>query len=236
MRRAGLFLLALAGLPLLWALGETLLRGLAADLVGGPLITPERIWFCGGALGMVALYLWKGHALMVIYVFAHEMTHALAGILCLARIHRVSVRETGGFVELSKSNLFITLAPYCVPFYLLIAVGLRALTAWLWPGVIPEEPWHGLFGVLTLFHILYTIGALLTAGQPDLHEYGVLFSCWLILCVNLFCASVALTLAGRVPPRDQAYRLTACTIRTYRFAWETLRVPIQFVRDWKESR
>lgn len=215
MRRLSLFLMALVGLPVAWGLGEALLRGLAADVAEGPLLTSGRLWFLGGAAAMALLYVWKGRALMIVYVFAHEMTHALAGLLSFARVHRVSVRETGGFVELSKTNLAIVLAPYCVPLYLLFAVGARALTAWLWPGVLPEGPWLGLFGALTLFHALYTLGALLSMAQPDIREYGRLFSYWLILCVNLFFASVALTFAGRVGAFAQGRRMVSATAHAY---------------------
>lgn len=215
MRRFLLCLLALLGLPLAWGLGEALLQGVAADMAEGPLLTPGRLWFLGGAVAMTALYAWKGRALMVVYVFAHEMTHALVGLLCFARVHRVSVRETGGFVELSKHNLAIVLSPYCVPLYLLLAVALRALTAWLWPGALPEGPWFGVFGALTLFHVLYTLSALLSVAQPDIREYGRLFSYWLILCVNLFFASVALTFAGHVGAFAQGRRIAAATARAY---------------------
>ena len=215
MRRFLLLLLAVVGLPMIWGLAVALLQGFAADVAGGPLLSSERLWFLGGAVAMTALYAWKGRALMVVYVFAHEMTHALAGLLFLSRIHRVSVRETGGFVELSKSNLVIVLAPYCVPLYLLVAVGARALTAWLWPGALPEGPWLGLFGALTLFHVLYTLSALLSVVQPDVREYGWLFSYWLILCVNLFFASVALTFAGRVGAYAQGRRMVSETLRAY---------------------
>ena len=215
MRRFLLLLLAVVGLPMIWGLAVALLQGFAADVAGGPLLSSGRLWFLGGAVAMTALYAWKGRALMVVYVFAHEMTHALAGLLFLSRIHRVSVRETGGFVELSKSNLVIVLAPYCVPLYLLVAVGMRALTAWLWPGALPEGPWLGLFGALTLFHVLYTLSALLSVAQPDVREYGWLFSYWLILCVNLFFASVALTFAGRVGAYAQGRRMVSETLRAY---------------------
>lgn len=215
MRRFLLLLLAVVGLPMIWGLAVALLQGFAADVAGGPLLSSGRLWFLGGAVAMTALYAWKGRALMVVYVFAHEMTHALAGLLFLSRIHRVSVRETGGFVELSKSNLVIVLAPYCVPLYLLVAVGMRALTAWLWPGALPEGPWLGLFGALTLFHVLYTLSALLSVAQPDVREYGWLFSYWLILCVNLFFASVALTFAGRVGAYAQGRRMISETFRAY---------------------
>lgn len=216
MKRALLFLLALVGLPLVWALGVAFLEGLAAGTFEGPLVTPGRLGFLAGAGAMVALYQWKGRALQVVYVFAHEMTHAAVGLLFLARIHRVEVSQRGGFVQLNKQNLAITLAPYCVPFYLLLALGLCALVTLFAPEAVPFWLWSALFGFCTLFHVLYTIDALLTVSQPDVQLYGRLFSYWFILCTNLFFASLALPLSGQVPFPEQARRLLHATTGTYR--------------------
>lgn len=209
------FLLALLGLPFLWALGATLLEGLATLSIEGQVFTASRTAFLLGAVAMVALYAWKGRALMITYVFAHEMTHAVAGLCFLARVHRMSVRESGGFVELSKDNWVITLAPYCVPFYLLIALGICALTTWLFPDAIPFPCWAFLFGMLTLFHILYTASTLFSVAQPDAREYGRFFSYWVILVANLFAGILALSLTGLIPPATQASTLLRRTTHAY---------------------
>lgn len=214
MKKALLFLLALAGLPFAWACARALLESLAAGLTGDAFLAPGCIAFFSGAAAMAALYFWKGRALSVVYVFAHEMTHALVGLCFLARVHRVSVRATGGFVELSKCNLAITLAPYCVPFYLLLALLLRLLVGLLWPHQ-PLWPWAALFGAAAAFHLLYTIDALVTVAQPDVRAYGSLFSYWLILVVNLLFALLALVAVGHVGPRAQAHALRAHTVEAY---------------------
>ena len=164
---------------------------------------------------MVLLYAWKGKELLITYIFAHEMTHAFVGLLFFAHIHRVSVKETGGFVELNKTNLVIVLAPYCAPFYLLLAAVLRAACVLLIPGIIPENAWMFLFGLLAAFHLLYTLSALLSIAQPDIQLYGRLFSYWLILCVNLFFASLALTATGRVEPQVQGKQMLASSLNAY---------------------
>lgn len=220
MGRFLLFLVGLAGLPLAWALGRAFLDGLAAGLFSGATLTPGCVAFACGGAAMAALYFWKGRALSPIYVFGHELTHALVGLCCLARVHRVSVRETGGFVELSKSNLAITLAPYCVPLYLLLALGLCAGARFLWPGHL-FWPWAALFGALTLFHVLYTLDALLTVAQPDILEYGRLFSYWLILTVNLLFANLALPAAGLTAPGFQAAALLYRVFGAYATLAET---------------
>lgn len=215
MSGAARFLLALLGLPFLWALGATLLEGLATLSIEGQVFTVSRTAFLLGAGAMVALYAWKGQALMITYVFAHEMTHAVVGLCFLARVHRVSVRESGGFVELSKNNWVIALAPYCVPFYLLIALGICALTTWLFPDAVPFPCWAFLFGMLTLFHVLYTSSILFSVAQPDVREYGRLFSYWVILSANLFAGVLALSLTGLIPPTTQARTLLRRTTHAY---------------------
>src|ERR1035437_2598293 len=54
------------------------------------------------------------------YVFGHELTHALAGILCGAKVKNFNVAATGGSVCLTKTNIWIALSPYFVPIYTVI--------------------------------------------------------------------------------------------------------------------
>ena len=70
-------------------------------------------------------------ALRWIYVFGHEFTHVLAAWSIGAEVHGMEVRSDGGHVDLSRSGAFISLAPYCVPMYALLAAGIYlALDAW----------------------------------------------------------------------------------------------------------
>ena len=231
MKRFALLVLALAGMPLAWGLARAFWDGLLAGMAAGVALTPGWVGFLGGAAAMVALYAWQGKRMMVLYVFAHEMTHAAVGLLFGARIHRVSVSETGGFVELSKSNLAITLAPYCVPFYLLVALGLCAAVAWAWPGAVPWAAWATLFGFLTLFHVLYTVDTLISVAQPDVREYGRVFSYWFIVATNYAFASLALVLAGQAHPAAQARRVARRTEAAYAASARWLSVPVRFVLE-----
>lgn len=231
MKRFFLFLLALAGLPALWALGRTFLIGLSAGTADGAVFTPARLAFLGGCVLLIGYYLWKGRAWSVLYVFAHEMTHALAGVLCFARIHRINIRETGGFVELSKSNVIITLAPYCVPFYLLIALICCALTNAFLPGTVPVELWSGIFGFFACYHLLYTVDSILSVDQPDILEYGRLFSCWFILSVNLCFAVLALSLTGIVSLPTQRVTFVREMTRSYGGVFSVGRTLAVGVRD-----
>ena len=217
MKRALLAGLALAGLPLAWGLGDAFWRGLVAGSVSGALVTPGRVWFFGGALAMTLLYFWKGQSrgMQLVYVFGHEMTHALFCLLSRARIYRIRISSREGFVEHSGHNIAITLSPYCFPLYLLAASGICALTQWLAPGYVPEALWAGVFGALLFFHILSTLDALLSVAQPDVAAYGRFFSYWLILCLNLLFGSGVLICAGHVGWRQQAHFVANASCDAY---------------------
>ncbi|MBR4592645.1 MAG: site-2 protease family protein, partial [Elusimicrobiaceae bacterium] len=53
------------------------------------------------------------------YVLVHEMTHALAALLCGSRVKDFSVKKESGYVKLDKANMFIMLAPYFIPGYVI---------------------------------------------------------------------------------------------------------------------
>lgn len=221
MKRLLLFCLAIVGAPLVWVFGYCFLKTLAVDLLDAPFWTYYRTCFISGCVVMFGLYATLGRRFSVLYVFAHEMTHAIVGLLCFARIHCMSIRETGGLVQLSKTNLAITLSPYCVPFYLLIGIGCYGLQQLLVPDLIPFSVWSFLFGMATVFHVCFTADALLSVSQPDTHEYGRLFSWWLILVTNLFFALVALTVTSpRYTLLKQGVQVVQETYSTYHVIYQ----------------
>lgn len=126
---------------------------------------------------------------MTVYVFGHELTHAVAALLSGYKVKSLFVSEKGGEVELSDSNVLVALAPYCVPLYtagVLLAYGLvRHYAALAAPPL-----WVG-FGIgLTLaFHVALTSHSLLQ-DQPDLRHGGTFFS----LVMIVLCNGVALVL------------------------------------------
>ncbi len=227
MKRLLCFLLALCGVPLVWALGRAFLEGLALGVVRGDGWTSGTLGFLIGAVAMLVLYACKRRALDAPYTFAHEMTHLVVGLCCLAKVHRVHIEARSGYVQLSKENVFITLSPYCVPFYLLVAVCIYGVLRCFIAEPLPFWLWSGLFGGLTTFHIVKTIDALLGTSQPDTHVYGRFFSYWFILCMNLLFAQVALCLVHLVAWETQAGTLLDATRESYMYVidavWDRFR-------------
>ena len=118
------------------------------------------------------------------YVFGHELTHALAGILSGAKIKKFKVGKESGSVTLTKDNVWITLAPYFFPIYTFIIIVLYLFSGWV-TDIKPLYPYFLFFAGLSIaFHVGLTI-YILGIGQPDLKVYGVFFSYVLILIINV---------------------------------------------------
>jgi hypothetical protein len=189
------WLLAFFGLPLLWALGKTLLQGWAiafCDQQGG-WGSPLAIFLYGVGV-MFVIYFCLHQTISIVYVFAHEMTHLLVGLLFFARPKRIEIHHDEGCVELTKINCVIILAPYAVPFYLLVAFCIQAFLLWSGMNPFSMDVWIFIYGICAGHHLIYTGVSILTVGQPDLREYGRLFSYWLILSVKLILATLPLIL------------------------------------------
>lgn len=147
---------------------------------------------------------WIGAAARRIYVFGHELTHALAAWSVGGKVLGFKVGDSGGHVDLSHSNAFIALAPYCVPIYTLLLIFGYRLLLWLRPGSGNDFIFPILVGLTLAFHGIKTFEVLFDRRQPDLAQAGgLVFSLsWialangllvLILLKALFPGAVALS-------------------------------------------
>lgn len=125
------------------------------------------------------------------YILAHELTHALWGVLMGASIARINVKEDRGSVVLSKTNFLITLAPYFFPLYTVLLIGLYYLLMLFYPVERFHLLWLGLVGMTWGFHLTFTVCALLQR-QSDIRDQGRLFSYAVIYLTNVLgiCAWV----------------------------------------------
>lgn len=127
------------------------------------------------------------------YVFAHEITHALAALLCGCRIKDVSIGQDSGYVKMDRCNAFVVLAPYFVPAYV-IAAALVYVIADLFVDVSPyRQVFLFVIGFFTAFHFIQTFKTLFEADQPDLKlAGGKVFSVVMITLANLVVLAVVL--------------------------------------------
>lgn len=145
----------------------------------------ETFWvaFLGGAACWIVVFLLLPKP-MLIYVFGHELTHALWTWLFGGKVKRFKVTSSGGHVVISKSNFLIVLAPYFFPLYVVLLVALFALGHVLF-GLSSYLPvFHLLVGAAYAFHITLTWHILQTR-QSDITSQGYLFSTVVIFLGNI---------------------------------------------------
>jgi hypothetical protein len=151
----------------------------------------DTIWvaFLAGAACWVVIYLLLPKP-MSVYVFGHELTHALSTWLMGGKVKRFKASAKGGHVVVTKNNFVISLAPYFCPLYaiLVVLVFVAGHLIWNWR---PYAVWfHLLLGAAYSFHVTLT-AHILRHGQSDLAEHGYLFSAAVI-----FLGNMAVLLAG----------------------------------------
>ncbi len=178
------FLCALAALPFAWALALVFVDAFRLmPMSGDALFPPGALCLAGGFVLFLVLWICRAAPLRL-YVLGHELTHALCG-LCFGAIPtnlRVSLK--GGSVTLTKSNVWITLSPYFFPFWTAV-VGLVALIVRCFVSPLPfTGAWLFAVGFTLGLHVCFTLRAIFQE-QPDLQEYGYVFSYVLIWIFNI---------------------------------------------------
>ena len=126
---------------------------------------------------------------MWIYVFGHELTHALWTWLFGGQVKKMKVTSSGGHVVISKTNFVIALAPYFFPLYAAMVVAVFAVGHLIWDWRNFLVWFHLLVGAAYAFHVTLTFHTLQTR-QTDITSQGYLFSAVVIflgnVCVLLF--------------------------------------------------
>lgn len=188
-------LFGLGLLPACWGMARAFTDAIVYVAGSEGSIRAETIALLGGIVAFVFCWSALSHPVRA-YVLGHELTHALWGLLFGARPSDVHVGATGGSVRLTKSNLWITLAPYFFPFYTFVVIVVALITyAFLRP--LPFLPlWMFLIGFTWAFHVLFTLETL-SERQPDVRLYGRVFSWTVIFIANV--ALVLLWLASTTP-------------------------------------
>lgn len=139
---------------------------------------------------------------MWIYVFGHELTHALWTWLCGGKVKKMKVTSNGGHVIVTKTNFLITLAPYFFPLYAVGVIAIFGAGHWFWGWQEFMVYFDMLLGAAYAFHVTLTFHTLQTQ-QSDVTSQGYLFSAVVIylgnaglLLVGIPLLSQKATLAG----------------------------------------
>jgi hypothetical protein len=154
----------------------------------------DTFWvaFAGGAACWLAVFLLLPKP-MLLYVFGHELTHALWAWAFGGRVKRFQFSRKGGHVVVTKSNFLIVLAPYFFPLYAILVVMLFGLGHLLFGWQAQRVWFHLLLGAAYSFHLTLTWHILQTR-QSDITSQGYLFSTVVIFLGNILVLLIGLPL------------------------------------------
>lgn len=160
----------------------------------------DTFWvaFLGGAACWWVVFLLLPKP-MRLYVFGHELTHALWTWLFLGRVKKFKASPKGGHVLVTRTNFLIVLAPYFFPLYAVLVIAV-ILAGHLVFGWTRHVVWfHLLLGAAYAFHVTLT-GHILKTRQSDITSQGYFFSGVVIFLGNITVLLVGIpVLTAKVP-------------------------------------
>src|SRR4051812_18494520 len=189
-------IIALFLLPWCAILTQTFFTAFARATFHQQLWTGAEFWFftLGAVLWLIAFFGLPRP--LIIYVFGHELTHALWVWMMGGRVSRFRVTRDGGHIVTNKNNFLIALAPYFFPLYSIFAIALYGALS-LFMNVQPYgRLLYAVIGVTWAFHFTFTIW-MIPKNQTDLSDQGTFFSLVVIYLMNLMLLSIMLVLAAR---------------------------------------
>ncbi|MGI8890456.1 MAG: hypothetical protein ACR2G0_06685 [Chthoniobacterales bacterium] len=189
------FVVALFLLPACVLLSQTFFTSFARATLTERLWAGEEFW--SFSLGVI-LWLIAFFGLprpLLIYVFAHELTHALWVWMMGGRVSHFRVSRDGGHILTDKNNFLIALAPYFFPLYSLMVLALYGA----WSLFMNVQPYgrilYALVGVTWAFHLTFTCW-MIPKNQSDLADNGTIFSLVVIYLMNLLLLSALLVIVS----------------------------------------
>jgi len=189
------FIAAIFLLPLCAIFTQTFFTAFARATVAQRLWAGEEFWFfsLGALLWLIAFFGLPRP--IVLYVFGHELTHALWVWLMGGRVSQFRVGREGGHIVTDRSNFWIALAPYFFPLYSILAIAAYGISS-LFFNVQPYgRLLYTVIGVTWAFHFTFTCW-MVPKSQTDLRDHGTFFSLVVIYLMNLMLLSVMLVLAS----------------------------------------
>lgn len=201
----GLFLLPIAGL-----LTQTFFGAFSRLTVEHAFWATDEFWFF--ALGTVLWALWFFGSIwsfgeprpLRLYVFGHELTHAIWVWIMGGEVKAFEVSRDGGSIITNKHNVWIALSPYFYPIYTLAIILAYGAVSFFYDiagihetflGVTPLQWMFLALGITWGFHMSFTIW-MIPKGQSDLTSHGTFFSLVFIYLMNVVVMSIFLITAA----------------------------------------
>src|SRR5437016_2697378 len=189
------FLFAIFLMPVCAILTQTFFTVFARATITQRLWAGQEFWFfsLGAVLWLIAFIGLPRPILL--YVFGHELTHAVWIWLMGGRVSRFRVGRDGGHVVTNRTNFWIALAPYFFPLYSILGIAIFGALS-LFYNIQPYgRLLYAVIGATWAFHFTFTCW-MIPKNQTDLRDHGTFFSVAVIYLMNLGLLSVMLIVAS----------------------------------------
>lgn len=187
---AGVFLL-----PVCWVVSRTFFEEFTRATLAHEFWRTEAFYFF--ALGAI-LWLIAFAGLprpVVLYVFGHELTHALWVWIQGGEVHAFQVRRDGGYIIADRRDFLVSLAPYFFPIYAIALILVYGAVGLWYPQIWLYRRWlFALLGAAWSFHLTFTVW-MIPKKQTDLLLHGTFFSLVVIYLANLLVLTILLVSA-----------------------------------------
>lgn len=214
-------LLAIVLLPVCVGAGAALWRVFEASG------NAQTIWVAtvAGAACWLVIYLLLPKPMWV-YVFGHELTHAVWTWAMGGKVSQFKVTSDGGHVVVNKNNFLIALAPYFFPLYAVLVMAAFVVGRLFWNWQPYVALFHLLLGAAYAFHVTLT-WHILKGNQSDISDQGYLFS-----AVVIFLGNAAVLLVG-IPLLTGTVRVPEALGWWLQSTEAALRATENVVRHWR---
>jgi len=188
-------------LPLAWILTQTLFTSFSRTAVQHGFWATEEFWFfCLGAILWTlvffgTIWIFGEPRPLRVYVFGHELTHAIWVWAMGGRVSKFKVARDGGHIVTDTHNFWIALSPYFYPLYSLATIALYGAISVFYDLSLFTAVLFACIGVTWAFHMTFTLW-MIPKGQTDLTYHGTFFSLTIIYLMNLVLLTALLIFAA----------------------------------------
>jgi len=189
------FVAAVLLLPVCWVASKTFFEEFTRAGLRHHFWTTEEFYFfaLGGLLWTIAFFGFPRP--LLIYVFGHELTHALWVWMQFGEVSEFRVGRDGGYIIADRRDFLVSLAPYFFPLYSIAAIAVYWGISLFYADAWAYHRWlYAALGVTWAFHFSFTCW-MIPRQQTDLLLHGTFFSLVVIYLANLAVLTVLLIAA-----------------------------------------
>ncbi len=153
----------------------------------------------GGGLALILLAIrFTRELLLPLYVYGHELTHAIFVFVCYGKVTAFKASADGGYIIANRANILVSLSPYIFPFWT-IFFGLIHGIGSIFTDLTTFSPYFFLmYGATWFFNLFWTIW-MIPLGQSDLSSNGTFLSLTLIFITNTLGLSLIIEFTRAQP-------------------------------------